>query len=72
MRLPGALVLEAVRGHLQAEAVELFGGVSPAAVAAALLLDATGAFGLAQISLSPTRLAGAALLVMGVILIQKP
>ena len=41
-------------------------------MAAALLLDATGAFGLAQISLSPARLAGAALLVAGVILIQKP
>ena len=39
---------------------------------AALILDSTGAFGVTQISLSPFRVAGAALLVIGVILIQKP
>ena len=53
-------------------AAAVFSLVIAGQMAAALLLDATGAFGLAQISLSPTRLAGAALLVMGVILIQKP
>ena len=53
-------------------AASVFSLVIAGQMAAALLLDATGAFGLAQISLSPTRLAGAALLVAGVILIQKP
>ena len=53
-------------------AAPVFALVIAGQMAAALLLDATGAFGLAQISLSPTRLAGAALLVVGVILIQKP
>ena len=41
-------------------------------VVAALWLDATGAFGVPQISLSPTRLLGAGLLLAGVVLIQKP
>jgi bacterial/archaeal transporter family-2 protein len=38
---------------------------------AALALDQTGAFGLAQVALSPSRLLGAVLLVAGVILMQK-
>ena len=37
----------------------------------ALLLDSTGAFGVTQISLSPGRILGTALLLVGVILIQK-
>lgn len=41
-------------------------------MAAALILDSTGAFGVTQISLSPLRVLGAALLVVGVALIQKP
>ena len=53
-------------------AASVFSLVIAGQMAAALLLDATGTFGLAQISLSPTRLAGAALLVAGAILIQKP
>jgi transporter family-2 protein len=40
-------------------------------MAAALVLDATGAFGGVQISLSPLRLFGTALLLIGVILMQK-
>jgi transporter family-2 protein len=38
----------------------------------ALILDSTGAFGVNQISLSGVRVAGVALLVIGVVLIQKP
>jgi transporter family-2 protein len=37
----------------------------------ALLLDSTGAFGVSQISLSATRLLGTALLLAGVVLIQR-
>jgi transporter family-2 protein len=38
---------------------------------AALVLDSTGAFGLARISLSTSRVIGTALLLIGVILIQR-
>jgi len=38
---------------------------------AALILDSTGAFGVAQISLSTSRVFGTALLLIGVILIQR-
>lgn len=38
---------------------------------AALILDSTGAFGVTQISLSPTRVLGTALLLIGVVLIQR-
>ena len=38
---------------------------------AALILDSTGAFGVDQISLSMSRVLGTALLLIGVILIQK-
>jgi bacterial/archaeal transporter family-2 protein len=38
---------------------------------AALILDSTGAFGVAQISLNPFRIIGTVLLIIGVILIQK-
>ncbi|MCC3413478.1 MAG: DMT family transporter [Microcoleus sp. PH2017_29_MFU_D_A] len=38
---------------------------------AALVLDSTGAFGVTQISLSVSRILGTALLLIGVILIQK-
>ena len=38
---------------------------------AALILDSTGAFGLARISLSASRVLGTALLLVGVILIQR-
>ena len=38
---------------------------------AALVLDSTGAFGLARISLSASRVLGTALLLIGVILIQR-
>jgi transporter family-2 protein len=38
----------------------------------ALILDSTGAFGVTQISLSGIRVLGIALLMIGVILIQKP
>jgi transporter family-2 protein len=37
----------------------------------ALMLDSTGAFGVTHISLSPSRILGTALLVAGVILIQR-
>jgi transporter family-2 protein len=37
----------------------------------ALILDATGAFGVTQIGLSTSRIMGTALLLAGVILIQK-
>jgi len=37
----------------------------------ALLLDSTGAFGVSQIALSPTRLLGTVLLLAGVVLIQN-
>jgi bacterial/archaeal transporter family-2 protein len=37
----------------------------------ALMLDATGAFGVPQISTNPTRILGAALLLVGVVLIQR-
>src|SRR4051794_17142002 len=38
---------------------------------AALILDSTGGFGLARISLSTSRVLGTALLLLGVILVQK-
>jgi bacterial/archaeal transporter family-2 protein len=38
---------------------------------AALILDSTGAFAVAQISLNPSRVLGTVLLLIGVILIQK-
>ena len=53
-------------------AAAVFSLVVAGQMVAALILDSTGAFGVAQISLSPFRVAGAALLVIGVILIQKP
>ena len=38
---------------------------------AALVVDSTGAFGVAQISLNPARVLGAVLLLAGVVLMQK-
>lgn len=53
-------------------AAAVFSLVIAGQMTAALILDSTGAFGVIQISLSPLRVVGAALLVIGVILIQKP
>ena len=53
-------------------AAAVFSLVIAGQLLAALVLDSTGAFGVTQISLSPVRLAGAVLLVIGVLLMQKP
>jgi len=52
-------------------AAAVFSLVIAGQMAAALILDSTGAFGVAQISLSPSRVLGTALLLIGVTLIQK-
>jgi transporter family-2 protein len=52
-------------------AAAVFSLVIAGQTVAALLLDSTGAFGVAQISLSAPRVFGTALLLIGVILIQK-
>jgi transporter family-2 protein len=52
-------------------AAAVFSLVIAGQMVAALILDSTGAFGVAHIPLSTLRLLGAALLLIGVILIQK-
>ena len=52
-------------------AAAVFSLVIAGQMVAALILDSTGAFGVAQISLSTSRALGTALLLIGVILIQK-
>ena len=52
-------------------AAAVFSLVIAGQMAAALILDSTGSLGVAQISLSATRVLGTALLLAGVILIQK-
>ncbi len=52
-------------------AAAVFSLVIAGQVIAALILDSTGAFGVARISLSMSRVLGAALLLIGVILIQR-
>lgn len=52
-------------------AAAVFSLVIAGQMIAALILDSTGAFGVAQISLSMFRVLGTALLLIGVILIQK-
>jgi transporter family-2 protein len=52
-------------------AAAVFSLVIAGQVVAALILDSTGAFGVAQISLSTSRVLGTALLLIGVVLIQK-
>ena len=52
-------------------AAAVFSLVIAGQMATALILDSTGLFGVTQISLSTSRLLGTALLVMGVILIQR-
>jgi transporter family-2 protein len=52
-------------------AAAVFSLVIAGQMVAALILDSTGAFGVTQISLTPARVLGAALLLSGVILIQK-
>ena len=52
-------------------AAAVFSLVIAGQMVAALILDSTGAFGVTQISLSTSRVLGAALLLIGVILIQK-
>ena len=53
-------------------AATVFSLVIAGQVVAALILDATGAFGVPHISLSASRMLGAVLLLVGVILIQRP
>ncbi len=55
----------------QLGAAVVFSLVIAGQMAAALLLDSTGAFGVAQIPLNASRILGTVLLLMGVILIQK-
>jgi bacterial/archaeal transporter family-2 protein len=52
-------------------AAAVFSLVIAGQMVAALILDSTGAFGAAQISLSATRVIGTALLLVGAILVQK-
>ena len=52
-------------------AAAVFSLVIAGQMVAALILDSTGAFGVTQISLRTSRVLGAALLLIGVILIQK-
>ena len=52
-------------------AAMVFSLVIAGQMVAALVLDSTGAFGVPQISLSASRVVGAVLLLMGVILIQR-
>jgi len=52
-------------------AAAVFSLVIGGQMVAALILDSTGAFGVAQISLSASRILGTVLLLIGVILIQK-
>ena len=52
-------------------AASVFSLVIAGQMVAALILDSTGAFGVTQISLSTSRVLGTALLLIGVILIQK-
>jgi transporter family-2 protein len=52
-------------------AAAVFSLVIAGQMIAALILDYSGAFGVPQISLSPSRLLGAALLLGGVVLIQR-
>ena len=52
-------------------AAAVFSLVIAGQMVAALILDSTGAFGVTQIPLSTSRVLGAALLLIGVILIQK-
>ncbi len=52
-------------------AAAVFSLVIAEQMVAALILDSTGAFGVTQISLSTFRVLGTALLLIGVILIQK-
>ena len=53
-------------------AATVFSLVIAGQMLAALALDSSGAFGVTQISLSTSRVLGAALLLTGVVLIQKP
>jgi transporter family-2 protein len=53
-------------------AAAVFSLVIAGQMIAALVLDSTGAFGVPHISLTAPRLVGAAALVIGVVLIQKP
>jgi len=52
-------------------AAAVFSLVIAGQMAAALILDSTGAFGVSQISLTTSRLVGTALLLAGVVLIQR-
>ncbi len=52
-------------------AAAVFSLVIAGQMIAALILDSTGAFGMPHISLSTSRLLGAALLLIGVVLIQR-
>ncbi|MUG94846.1 EamA-like transporter family protein [Scytonema sp. UIC 10036] len=52
-------------------AAVVFSLVIAGQMVAALILDSTGAFGVAQISLNTSRVLGTALLLIGVILIQR-
>ena len=52
-------------------AAAVFSLVIAGQMVAALILDSTGAFGVAQIPLSALRVFGTALLLIGVFLIQK-
>ncbi|HZQ45583.1 MAG TPA: DMT family transporter [Verrucomicrobiae bacterium] len=52
-------------------AAMVFSLVIAGQMVAAIILDSTGAFGVAQISLSTSRVLGTALLIIGVILIQR-
>ena len=53
-------------------AAAVFSLVMPGQMITALILDSTGAFGVPHISLTAPRVIGAALLVVGVVLLQKP
>ena len=52
-------------------AAAVFALVIAGQMVAALILDVTGAFGVTQVPLSPSRLLGTALLLVGAVLLQK-
>jgi transporter family-2 protein len=49
----------------------VFSSVIAGQMLTALILDSTGAFGVPHLPLSPARIAGAAMLVMGVVIMQR-
>jgi transporter family-2 protein len=65
-------LLSSLIGLPRLGAAVVFSLVIAGQMVAALILDSTGAFGVAQVPLNPSRVLGTVLLLLGVILIQRP